>query len=94
MAPPVGKCEIFVRANVAYKCNSDFWPCFSFVEGQVGLSHAREKWLKGERLLPASSYRTGLRDNNCPRALKFLACSLDMARAFHIERNRVCKTVK
>ena len=31
MAPPVGKCEIFVRANVAYKCNSDFWPCFSFV---------------------------------------------------------------
>ena len=43
MAPPVGKCEIFLRANVTYKCNSDFWRCFSFVEGQVGLSHGKRK---------------------------------------------------
>ena len=118
MAPPVGKCEIFVRANVTYKCNSDFWPCFSFVEGQVGLSHGKRKMAEGRetsaglqfvfyhaRTVVSSTagdvlvtcdttYRTGLRDNNCPRAQKFVACSLDRARAFHIERNRVCKTVK
>ena len=40
-----------------------------------------------------TTYRTGLRDNNCPRAQKFLARSLDRACAFHIERNRVCKPV-